>query len=560
MTTLDSALERNGKEGLHKNEFVLFAAIFLVYLFLRIYAWKNTVLLEDTDSLFYLRNIETFLTFDPQKIIDLDPDSTPLYPFFAALASLPGWSVETGARITSLLFSSALFVAVWGIGRQIAKPFEVTLGLLILTFSPVLISLSFAVITEPSYVAVTYLGLWLFWTQYKNSKVWKTALLGLIFGSAFLARTEGILFVALIPFLQTVYFYWQGNIGSAIKKAFSWTLIFTTCFALIATPQIWRVSHKIGSFAINGRQLWSLYLRIPDGKSMNEKIFGLDFSPKQINIQYIKSNPKTVYELHSKVNLTNHFKKLLKVFNRFYQVQLGVMIGPLILISFAFGIMALHQSRRTFEVFLILAFIIFNMLAPLLHSVIIRNIMIIAPIIFLTAGIGVVNITNSVLHGYEKHSLLEKILPLLFLMTILAAWFFPLYKAINPPKSNAEYSPAELAEPIKILKTVAQNDLHRPPIITAQRHYISYFANGEHFYLPFTDYNGLVRFCNLNHVDFLYLKHSRVKAYPFFHTFHQHEPNNNFVLIYSGLDAGGRKVELYRFVPTLSIEAQMPSP
>ena len=67
-----------------------------MYLIVRCLAWKNTILLEDTDSLFYLNNIKEFLTFDLQNIINLDADSTPFYPFFGALFSLPGWSVETG--------------------------------------------------------------------------------------------------------------------------------------------------------------------------------------------------------------------------------------------------------------------------------------------------------------------------------------------------------------------------------------------------------------------------------------------------------------------------------
>jgi len=526
---------------------LIFFGIFVTYVVLRCLSWKNTILLDETDSLFYLRNIKTFLTFDLQKIIDLDPDSTPFYPFFGALSSLFVRSVETGARLTSLIFSCVLFVAVWGIGRQIAKPLEVTIGLLIMAFSPVLISLSCAVLTEPSYVAVIYLGFWLFWTQYKNPKVWKTALLGFVFGLAFLNRAEGILFVAIIPFLQAVYFYWQWRNGSAFKQTVSWALIFTGCFALIAAPQIWRVSHKIGSFAINGRQLWSLYLSLPDGKSNNEKIFGLDFKPDQINILYIKSNPKVLYQHQHKTSPIKYVKTVIIEFNKFYQVQLGIIIGPLILIFFGFGILSLYQSGHTFEVFLILTFIIFNMLAPLLHNVIIRHIIVITPIFFLISGIGIVNTTHIVLRGYDNYSLLKKILPLLFFMTILAAWAFPLYKTFNPPHCSGEYSPIELAEPIKIIKTLERNELRRKPIITAQRRFLTYFAGGDHLYLPFTDYKGLVRYCSLNNVDFLYLNHRRVKEYPFFNTFHQHQPNANFSSIYNGIDCKGGKVELYRF-------------
>jgi hypothetical protein len=87
----------NSNESPYSN-ILIFLGIFIAFLALRLIVWKNTVLLEDTDSLFYLNNIKTFLTFNIKEILDLSPDSTPFYPFFGALFSLPGWSVETGAR------------------------------------------------------------------------------------------------------------------------------------------------------------------------------------------------------------------------------------------------------------------------------------------------------------------------------------------------------------------------------------------------------------------------------------------------------------------------------
>jgi len=124
-------------------QFVLLLCIFLVYLGSRILAWGNAPLLEDHDSLVYLNNIKAFLTFDFQEIIALSPDSTPFYPFFGALCSLLVGSIETGARLCSLVFSSLLFVSIIGIGKRIAGPIELGIGLVILALSPVLIHLHF---------------------------------------------------------------------------------------------------------------------------------------------------------------------------------------------------------------------------------------------------------------------------------------------------------------------------------------------------------------------------------------------------------------------------------
>lgn len=547
MVTSNMNFESQSKKIKDYKIILIYLSLFFLYLLLRLFAWQNTVLLEDTDSLFYLDNIKVFLTFDLHKIINLDPDSTPFYPFFGALFSLPGWSVESAARLTSLFFSSVLFLAVLGIGKQTAKPLEITLGLLILSFSPVLISLSFSVLTEPSYVATIYLGFWFFWTQYRKPKLWKAAVLGVIFGLAFLNRLEGILYLCIIPFLQGSYEFLWGRNKSSFKQFLSWSSIFITCFSLMAIPQVWRVSHKMGTFAINGRQVWSLVLNAPDEKSGMEKIFGLDFSPSQINIGYIKSHPEVLNQFESKTSPTDYIKTVIKEFDHLYRKQLGILIGPFGLIFFGFGILALYQSKRRFEIFLILAFISLNMVGPLLHNVVIRHIIIIAPIIFLTEGVGIVYLNRILLQGHERYFLAKHVLPFIFLFGLIGSWGLPLLKSFRPPDYNHEYSPAELREPIAIVKEMEENELQRTPIIASERGYLAHFVEGKQVYLPYTDYEGLVKFCELNNVDVCYLKHKRVAKYPFFQAFSKNKTNIDFVLLYSGLDTHGEKLELYRF-------------
>lgn len=536
----------------------VFAGILLLYLLLRGFAWRSTVLLEDTDSLAYLDNIKVFLSFDPDQIYDLGPDHTPFYPFFGALFNLPGsavWSIETGARMASLFFSALLFVAVLGIGQQITRRLETTLGLLILSFSPALISLSFAILTEPSYIATVYLGLWLFWTQYKKPQLWQGALLGLIFGLAFLNRIEGLLYLAAIPLLQGAYLLWHRygrtrkehtTIGT--RPFMAWSLVFVVCFLTLAVPQVWRVSDKMGTFAINGRQVWSIVLNRPDGKSDNAKLFGLDYSPAEYNIRYIQSHPETLRQLSqtgSSISILDYIKTAARNFNELYNEKLGALIGPLALIFFGFGLMALLRHKRGFDAFLILAFTAVNLVAPLLHNVIPRHVLIIAPLIFLTAGIGIVSLTRQLSEDPTKTG--PPTLPALLLLILLGAWASPLMSALSPPERNAEYSPNELEEPIAIIKDVTQQELGHAPIIAAQRGYLAYFVGGEQRYLPYTDYKGLVRYCKLNHVDFVYLKRARLLEYPFMPSFDQ-KAAADFVLLYSaqGKDKSD-SVALYRF-------------
>lgn len=536
-----------GRRTIKTTPTFLFLSIFCMYLIVRCLACKNTILLEDTDSLFYLNNIKEFLSFDLQNIINLDADSTPFYPFFGALFSLPGWSVETGARLTSLFFSSVLYLSIIGIGKRIGRPLEVSLGLLILTFSPVLISLSFSVLTEPSYIAMIYLGFWFFWTQYKNPRFWKAGLLGVIFGLSFLNRIEGILCLAIIPLFQGAHLIFCKQEHYTAKRFIGWTLIFVICFSLVAIPQIWRVSHKMGMLAINGRQVWAQIFSIPDGKSSIEKIMGLDFSPGQINIAYVKNHPEVLEQSTAKISPAHILKTYIGHFNDLYQKKLGTLIGPLGLIFFAFGLLELYKRGHRFEAFLILAFVASNLAALLTTVVRIRYIAIIAPLIMLMEGFGIVYLSQSLLQSRNDGPMGKRVLSFVFFFILIAVSAIPLLKTFRPPHFNKEYSPVELKEPVAIVKKIAQKELKRPPIISAQRAYLSYFAGGKQVFVPYTHYEGLVKYCQLNNVDFLYLKHSRVNKYPFFKAFSQNSPPSDFVLLYSGVDAYGGKIELYCF-------------
>lgn len=520
--------------------------VFSIYLGLRIFAWKSTHLFEDTDSITYLITIKTFLTFNLQKIIEFDPDITPFYPFLSALVSLPGGSVEIGARLTSLLFSSGLFLAVLGIGRKIATKLEISFGLILLSFCPVLISLSFSVLTEPSYISTIYLGFWGFWIQYKNPTLCKAALLGIVFGLGFLNRIEGLLYVAIIPLLQGVYVFWKGRSNQSLKHYVVWCVIFVTCFSSMAIPQIWRVSHKMGKFAINGRQIWSIVLNTSDGKSEEEKIFGLDYSPSVNNIKYLKSHPELLKKDELKTAVIDYIRTVVINFKDLYTNRLGVLIGPLILIFFGFGIVGLYQAGHRFETFLIVAFIALNLVAPLLHNVVLRHIAIVAPMILLTAGIGIGYVIGVVKKCHVNYQFLKKLLPFIVLFCLIGAWIPQLFVTFRPPDRNSDYSPAEFKAPISVV-TKIKGELGRVPNITAQRRHFTYFADGNHFYLPYTDYHGLVRYCDLNNIDLVYLKHSRVENYPFYQEFMKEGKTSHFTVIYEGVDAFGKKITLYQF-------------
>lgn len=533
-----------------ENLTILYFFVFIIYLSLRIASWHNTVLLEDTDSLFYLGNIKDLLSLDYKKIIGLSPDFTPFYPFFGALLSLPGWSVETGGRLASFFFGFLLFWAVLGIGRKIADQRSIILGLLILSFNHVLIPLSFSVLTEPSYIATVYFGLWLFLKQYRVLKLWQGAILGAIFGLCFLNRTEGIIYLAVIPFFQGVHFVFENKGQYNLKRLIGWGLLFLIFFLLFAVPQIWRVSNKLGIFVLNGRQVHQIVLGSSKGNSEHEKFFGLDYSPEQTNFQYLRKHPEELRKLDSNTSLIDYSKRFVLKFNNLYHDRLGAMIGPFGLFLFGLGLLSLFESRQRFEIFLILTFIAFNLLPDLItpqvvNRVVIRHIAIIIPIIAITEGIGISYLSNRLLKNLNSFSFADKIIPysILFILLSMSAW--PIYRTFKPPIYNSEYSPAEIIEPIRFIKEYFKKKSIKDPLIASERSYISYFSGTRHIYLPYTDYQGLVKFCYLNKVDIIYLKYKRIKNHPFVEAFTKKTAHPDFHLIYGTVDAYGEKIQIF---------------
>ena len=526
--------------------------IFALFLCLRIVTWHNTVLYEDLDSVGYMGTMKLYLQGDLQGIINQNPDRTAGYPLMGALMSLPGWEVETGARLASLFFSSLVFFVLIGIGRQCgSSPLEVASGLFILAFTPVLIALSISILSEPTYIGLIYVGWWLFWIQYKELKLEKAALLGLTFGFAFITRTEGILYLAMIPLLQGIYTFFFDEKARSLKKYIAWSLIYVLCFAAIAAPQIWRVSHKMGSFALNGRQAWIAVLDAPSDKSFREKLSGLDYSPGEVNISYLRTHPEE-WPSTGKQDLLGRIKASILNFHTLYNRDLSILVGHFSLMAFGVGLLAVYQSGRRFETFLVLAIIGVNLIGPLLLSpkYIFRHIWIIAPIICLVAGVGVVYASRIIVECHKKFLRWQYLALGSFLCAMILAWVVPLKTTLKPSDFKAEYSLRELQEPIRILKEIGEKELGRPPRVIAERDFIVFLLGAPRIPLPYTDYQGLVRYCELNNVEFLYLVHRRVRqeGYPFFQAFTNNQALKNFSLVYSGVDAYGEKVELYRIV------------
>jgi 4-amino-4-deoxy-L-arabinose transferase-like glycosyltransferase len=515
-------------------------AIVGLYLVLRVLVLLRTVLFEDHDSLGYLRDLEAIRSWNLHL---LTPDSLPGYPAAAALVSMLGLGDVTAARLTSVLFSLLLLAALYGIGRRLAPGREVLVGLLFLSVSPFLVTLSIGVLAEPTYVALVYGGLWLFWTQYREPSWPRAALLGAVFSLAFLTRVEGLFYLALLPLLQAAALAVHARLRTHWRVLVPWSAAYATMFVLVAAPQIARVSSQMGEPALNGRQVWSALVSQGDGRTQEEKVYGLEYSPTEINLRFLQSQPDARRALTSEASVGLYGKRAVLTFDDIVRSRVGRIVGPVFFGFFLFGMLALYRRGHRLELGMILLFLGAALVGPLLQEPLLdRHLVVVVPIVLLLAGIGAVDAADRLASSDRGRSGFRMALIAAALVTVVV----PLREAFSPPMENWEYSPARLAGPLAVLAAQDQPADRRPRILT-RTGYIAHFSGADFVFMPHTDLDGLTRYMSAQYADYLFLEHKHVRGRAFFAAFLADEPPAGFERIYRGRDEWGDVLELYRF-------------
>jgi hypothetical protein len=133
---------------------------------------------------------------------------------------------------------------------------------------------------------------------------------------------------------------------------------------------------------------------------------------------------------------TSYLRTFALNLDELLRMRLGELFGALVIAFFAFSLLHLYQRGRRYEIVLILGFIGFGLAGPLLHNVVIRHILVIAPIVLLVAGIGVVHLSGLLLEQrkatYPRAHLLAATLCLL----AITSWAVPLRGTFYPPPTT----------------------------------------------------------------------------------------------------------------------------
>ncbi|MGH8577661.1 MAG: hypothetical protein ACREXJ_12290, partial [Gammaproteobacteria bacterium] len=430
-------------------------------------------------------------------------------------------------------------------------------GLLILAVSPFFVRFSYSVLSEPTYVAIVYLGIALFLTRLHDPGPASAALIGLIFGLGFLTRFEGILYLAAIPVFQLAHFFIvTGPRRYDLRRLGLWAMAFVLSFCAVAAIQVWRVSERLGYFALNGRQTWAVILHEPGGKSYEERMRGLDYSPTQINREYLHEHPEGLRRLVSRAGygatLKAYAKSIYVNLGTLWDRHLGSMLGPLALAFFAFGLLEVYRRGGIVQVSAVLAFLGVGVAAPLAHDeglVSLRHFAVIGPLCMLIEGIGIVALAQAIACARRGPGKRARLIAPGLLALAIGTVLVPLSRLMFlPDRHNGEYRPADFAIPARLVHDISAGELRRPARIAARKGYFTYVSDSERIAVPYADYERLVNYLAQNRADFLFLEHRELEDYPFLARFAEGHTGAEFERLYQGQDAAGDTLELYRFL------------
>lgn len=541
-----------------------------LYLGLRLVALAQVQVLEDRDSASLIRDAEGFATWDLGRILALRPDATPLQPLGTALLGKLGLPLPEAARALALLASLLLLAALlllarhFTVGAAPAVRGALAAGtLLAAALSPTLVELSRAVLTEGPYIALVILGLALLLAPGDRWTIRRAAALGLVFGLSFLARTEGLLYLVVLPGLMLVQALWRPWLGPtpsvsdrdrpAWRRLLRWTLAYGAVFALLALPQIWRVSRVMGQPAINGRQVWQVILNQPDQQPYERRIYGLDHSPDTINLFYIQSHPELARSMAARMVASDVLGKALEHVRRFFLEVLPRLLGPLGLLLALLGLGYLWRLSRA-DTLLTLGFGAASLAAPLAHDLDPRHLAALLPLLALCQGAGWAWLLGRLTGEGDdparagRRRLLRAGLAALLALGLFAGLRADLAEALRPDPAQQDYNRADHAQ---LLAALARAGWPAPAPglrLVARQGYLSLDAGGQEVHLPFTDYAGLLAYCRLHRAQVLYLEHAMLEKYPFLARF-QAGDTPEFQRFFRYQSPSHGLMELYRIAP-----------
>jgi 4-amino-4-deoxy-L-arabinose transferase-like glycosyltransferase len=521
-------------------------ALLAAFVVSRALGWATAPVLEEHDSATYLQEARALAQAPLRGLVELSPDSSPLFPWLTALVGFITPSLEAAARLVSLAFSLLAVVVVVACARFTGDTRGAWIGAGLLVFAPLAIGFSYSILSEPIYVGLVLAGWWLtlLGSERRGAGLAAAAGAGALFGCAFLARFEGIMYLGLAPAAILAGALVRRERFSELPRRYApWIGTMIVAFTVVAAPQIARVSEALGTFALNGRELWWDILHVDDGRSYDQKLYGLDHSPSEINLTYLQKHPEARPVATEQASLAENLEIWVDNWLRFYSTELGMLFGPVALGLFLAGLVALAAARRWAFLAQTALFLGAGVGVPMLATALPRHFLVVMPIVLLVAGSGArwlgEHLAAAVNHPRFAPRTAAVALAL-FGIVLWAPLHAKIYLRPDPPFQPSDYAGA-------VAEITSWREAHggAVPVLAARQRYLAYLTRSEHLPLPYTDLPGLLGYLRANRARFLFLEMRAAEDQPFLDALLADDAPSELALRYRGRDAWGQELRLF---------------
>lgn len=516
-----------------------------LFLIVRLITLSRTFFVEDHDSILYLSIIAAWAGRIPSDIVSWSPDITPFYPLLGAALARLGLATELAARSASLLLATVGFLAAMAIAYRYYGPRLAALAGLLLALSPFIVPLDISVLTEPSYAGLVYLGLFLYLRRAgDSSSLWYAIPVGVVIGLTFLTRTEGLLFLLLVPALHVAATVRAGALRRTWPRTATWCLLFMLIFSALAAPQVASVSRQMGSFAINGRQVWVALLQAPGTARYEKRLFSLDHNPATTNLHHFQADAAARATLPTSTNLLAMPGHVLHNMAFILPKRLIQVAGPALPFALL-GLVIIYRRPRDHPIWLPTTFLLLAAGPALLHTLAFRHIMFLGPIFAILAAVGLFAaagfVANLAARLNVRLATRAAALAAVAALILAPSVAYIGHRVVASPRGDDNYAPADLERVAQVIR--AQHPSGDAPLIIARKMYLPYHSRSIFRALPWTDYPGLVRYAQLNAADYLYVQESTDAVFPWFAELEQ--TSEEFQLVHR-CKVAGSNAALYR--------------
>jgi 4-amino-4-deoxy-L-arabinose transferase-like glycosyltransferase len=168
----------------------------------------------------------------------------PLFPLLIAALSFFTHDYEWAGRIASLIFQTTVPLAVLGIASRLYNRTTGLVAALLAVFSPLLVNLSFLVLSEAIYIALLFWAIYAVLLAFERPSIGRYLVVGGLFGLAYLTRQEAVapLFVAAFLTLCLAS-------GSWVSRG-KWAAAALAMFAIVALPEVIHLFRVTGAIRL----------------------------------------------------------------------------------------------------------------------------------------------------------------------------------------------------------------------------------------------------------------------------------------------------------------------